>query len=57
MTKIYKPGQIVKRSGQYEKIGPRGGDTNKEITAVSGKRFPPYEGQGFKLVDRTKHKR
>ena len=61
MTKkpiIQKPGQITPRSGQYEVIGPRGGKTGDEITAVEGKPLPPTQkpGQGFVLVDKTKHK-
>jgi hypothetical protein len=61
MTKrptIQKPGQITLRSGQYEVIGPRGGKTGDEITAVEGKPLPPTPkpGQGFVLVDKTKHK-
>ena len=41
MPKTFKPGQIVPKSGQYEKIGPRGGKTGKEITGVKSKTFPP----------------
>ena len=59
MTKNFKPGEIAPRSGQYEKIGPRGGETNKEITAIKGKPLPPPNKHGitYKLVDVTKHKR
>jgi len=59
MVKIYRPGQHVPRSGQYEKIGPRGGETGKEITGVKGKTFPPSVRPGitYKLKDRTKHQR
>lgn len=54
-----KPGQPVPKSGQYERIGPRGGGTGKEVTGVKGKRLPPAPGpkQTYKLVDPTKHKR
>ncbi len=51
-----KPGQKVPRSGQYEMIGPRGGKTGEERTAVRGKVLPPTEkpGQKYVLVDPTK---
>ena len=32
-----KPGQKAPASGQYGVIGPRGGKTNHEVTAVKGK--------------------
>ena len=53
-----KPGQITPTSGQYEVIGPKGGKTNTEVTAVEGKKLPPTPkpGQGYVLVDKTKHK-
>ena len=58
MSKIYKPGESAPRSGQYEIVGPRGGDTNQERTAVRGKTLPPTpkSGQSYKLVDPTKNK-
>lgn len=57
MKHTYKPGETTPRSGQYEKIGPRGGETGEEITAVKGKTFPPSEKAGttYKLVDPTRH--
>ena len=36
-----RPGQAVKISGQYEIIGPRGGETGKERTLVKGEPAPP----------------
>ncbi len=55
--KIFKPGQTAPASGQYEIVGPRGGGTGVERTVVRGEPLPPTRqaGQGFKLVDRTKH--
>ena len=52
-----KPGQTVPISGQYEVIGPRGGETGEEITGVKGKTLPPTPkvGSSYKLVDKTKH--
>ena len=58
MAKIYKPGQRAPRSGQYERVGPRGGRTGEEVTSVEGKPIPPTPkpGEGYILVDPTKHK-
>jgi len=61
MTKepsIQKPGQITRKSGQYGVVGPMGGKTGTEITSVEGKPLPPTPkpGQGYTLVDKTKHK-
>ena len=59
MSKILKPGAETPKSGQYGVVGPRGGKTNVEITAVEGKRLPPTpeKGMGYVLVDETKHKK
>lgn len=58
MAKKLKPGEPAPVSGQYALLGPRGGDTGKEVTAVKGKPLPPTPeaGQSYKLVDRTKHR-
>lgn len=57
MKNTLKSGQTVPRSGQYEVIGPRGGETGAEITGVKGKTLPPTSkpGSSYKLVDPTKH--
>jgi hypothetical protein len=54
---IHRPGQIAATSGQYEVVGPRGGRTGNEVTVTSKEPFPPtpHSGQGFILVDKTKH--
>ena len=55
-----KPGETVSDSGQYQIVGPRGGNTGEsEVTLIKGKTAPPTPkpGQTFKLVDLTKHKR
>ncbi len=54
---ISKPGSKATRSGQYEIVGPRGGKTGKERTVTRGEPLPPtpQKGQGYVLVDRTKH--
>jgi hypothetical protein len=56
MTKTFKPGQEALKSGQYEIIGPKGGETGKERTVVKGEPFPPTpkSGETYKLVDPTK---
>lgn len=53
----FRPGQIAEDSGQYEIIGPRGGRTGDERTVTDGEPFPPtpQAGQGYVLVDRTRH--
>jgi hypothetical protein len=57
MGKTFKPGETAPRSGQYEIIGPRGGNTGKERTVTKSEPLPPtpQKGQKYKLVDPTKH--
>lgn len=57
MAKTYKPGETAPKSGQYEILGPRGGETGKERTATKGHPLPPTHepGRKYKLVDPTKH--
>jgi len=54
----YKSGQKAPESGQYGVVGPKGGKTGTEVTVSKGETFPPTPktGQGFVLVDKTKHK-
>ena len=54
----YKPGQKAPVSGQYGVVGPKGGKTGSEVTVTKGETLPPTPkpGQGFVLVDKTKHK-
>lgn len=58
MSKTYKPGQISPSSAQYGIIGPRGGDTGKEVTVPKGRPLPPTpeKGQSYVISDRTKNK-
>lgn len=55
----FKPGQRPNHSGQYEVVGPKGGKTGLEVTAVAGKPLPATKkpGMGYDLVDKTKHKK
>lgn len=59
MPKSYSPGDKAPTSGQYKVVGPRGGDTGREVTVVKGEPFPPTEkpGQKYILTDPTKHKK
>lgn len=52
-----KPGQTANVSGQYQIIGPRGGQ-GPERTIVAGNVAPPTPkpGSHFQLVDRTRTK-
>lgn len=56
---LYKPGEIVPQSGQYELINQDGGSEGREITSTKGEHFPPTpeSGMRYKLVDATQHKR
>lgn len=57
---LYNSGQATPQSGQYEIVGPRGGDRGGlEITSTEGHPLPPVPESGLKLkfVDQTKHKR
>jgi hypothetical protein len=56
-TSKLKPGTRAPASGQYQRIGPRGGK-GPEVTSTRGKPLPPTKvpGSTYKLVDRTKHK-
>lgn len=52
-----KPGDKAPASGQYQEIGPRGGNGKREVTSVKGEPLPPTTkpGSSYKLVDRTKN--
>lgn len=41
MSKSLKPGQAAPRSGQYAVVGPRGGNTGREVTVTKGEPMPP----------------
>ena len=53
----FKPGEKAPASGQYMRLGPRGGETNKEVTVVKGEPLPPTtkKGESYRLVDRSKN--
>jgi hypothetical protein len=51
MSNVYKPGQNAPVSGEYEIVGPRGGDTGQERTAIRGRPLPPDAKAGPDLLD------
>jgi hypothetical protein len=53
-----KPGEPAPRSGQYQIIGPRGGQ-GPERTVVRDEPLPPTPAPGshYRLVDPTRHKK
>jgi hypothetical protein len=58
-NKPQKPGEGTLHSGQYGKIGPRGGKLPGEITSTKGNPLPPAAKPGVKyvLIDKTKHQK
>jgi hypothetical protein len=58
MPKIYRPGERADRSGLYDIVGPRGGDTGEQRTVVRGEPLPPTpkSHQGYVLTDPARHK-
>lgn len=52
-----KPGQNAPISGQYLIVGPRGGSTGSERTAIQGRPLPPtpMPGQQYVPVDATRN--
>jgi len=52
-----KPGQPAPASGQYQRIGPKGGK-GPEVTSVKGEPLPPTSkpGSTYTLVDPSKNK-
>ena len=55
--KTMKPGETAPKSGQYQQIGPRGGN-GKEVTVTRGEPLPPTPSKGttYRMVDPTKNK-
>jgi hypothetical protein len=58
MRRILKPGETAPASGEYEIIGPRGGETRKERTVPKGRPLPPTPGpgEGYELVRRARNR-
>lgn len=53
-----KPGTPTPRSGLYDKIGPRGGDTGEQVSSTRGKPLPPTDrrGETWRLAEPAHHK-
>lgn len=58
MKKQFKPGEEAPVSGLYELIGPRGGHTGEERTAVKGEALPPTPkpGMRYEIAERAHNK-
>ena len=56
-TWALKPGGRAPASGQYERIGPRGGRTGHEVTVVRREPLPPTPNldSTYRIVDRTRN--
>jgi len=56
MSRTFKPGQSAPISGEFGIVGPRGGATGQERTAVQGRPLPPTPKPGQRyVVDRPAH--
>ena len=57
MPKNLKPGQPAPHSGIYDLVGPRGGDTGKQVVAEKGEPLSPTpkSGMTYKLAQKAKH--
>jgi hypothetical protein len=53
-ARTLKPGQRAPASGEYEMIGPRGGDALQERAGVPRKPLPPMPKSGQSYVIRAK---
>lgn len=58
MPEHLKPGQPVSKPGQYQEIGPRGGQPGREVTMPGGHTLPPTTrpNRDYVLVDPSKNK-
>lgn len=56
---LFKPGEIVPESGQYQLINADGSSEGREVTSTKGEPFPPTpeSGMHYQLVDPTRHKK
>lgn len=55
--KSLRPGETAPKSGIYDRIGPRGGNTRKQVVAEEGEPLPPTPKPGMKyeLAVKAKH--
>ncbi len=56
---LFKPGETVPESGQYQLINAEGRSEGREVTSTKGEHFPPTPepGMHYQLVDPTRHKK
>ena len=56
--KTFKPGSPAPRSGIYDKIGPRGGNTGQQADSTKGNPLPPTSkpGESWRLNTPAHHK-
>ncbi|GIU80745.1 MAG: hypothetical protein KatS3mg005_3983 [Bryobacteraceae bacterium] len=55
MKRTVRPGELAPASGIYREYGPRGGNTNNEISLIKGTVVPPTSQKGgyYKLIRAT----
>jgi len=56
---MYRPGEIVRTSGQYRVVDVYGRSCGREVTSVRGEPLPPTRTSrefGYVLVDATIHR-
>ncbi len=55
--KFLKPGETAPKSGIYNRIGSRGGNTGKQVVAEEGEPLPPTPkpGMSYGLAVKAKH--
>lgn len=56
---VLRPGMVLPNSGQLAVVDKNGKKLGREITGIAGKPLPPTQepGQGYVIVDETKHKK
>jgi len=57
-SKTYTPGTPTPRSGIYDKVGPRGGNTGQQADSTKGNPLPPSArpGETWRLNTPARHK-
>ncbi len=55
---LLPPGKPAPASGQYQQVGPKGGNPGPEVTMPKGHILPPTDrpGQKYVIVDPTNNK-
>ncbi len=57
-NKGLRPGTTTPRSGIYDKVGPRGGNTGQQADSTKGNPLPPTDkpGETWRLNTPARHK-